>query len=117
MVIAWPDHLYVVEPAPLITVAGRLERKGRREVVARRPTKQDARLIERMKPCVPDLRRVPHDVMEPGGNHKGVAPNLRLRIAYHSCTLCDPLYMRPSAAGRLNEVSGESRQRRQHRSA
>lgn len=28
VVIAWPDRLYVVEPAPLITVAGRLERKG-----------------------------------------------------------------------------------------
>lgn len=27
-VIAWPDRLYVVEPAPLITVAARLERKG-----------------------------------------------------------------------------------------
>lgn len=26
--IAWPDRLYVVEPAPLIAVASRLERKG-----------------------------------------------------------------------------------------
>src|SRR3954452_4180877 len=42
VVIAWPDRLHVVEPAPLITVAGRLERKGGREMVARRPTKQDA---------------------------------------------------------------------------
>lgn len=28
VVIAWPDRLYVVEPAPLIAVAARLERKG-----------------------------------------------------------------------------------------
>lgn len=28
VVIAWPDSLYVVEPAPLIAVASRLERKG-----------------------------------------------------------------------------------------
>ena len=35
VVIAWPDRLNVVEPAPLITVAGRLERKGGRELVAR----------------------------------------------------------------------------------
>lgn len=27
-VIAWPDRPYVVEPAPLIAVAARLERKG-----------------------------------------------------------------------------------------
>lgn len=28
VVIAWPERLYVVEPAPLIAVAERLERKG-----------------------------------------------------------------------------------------
>jgi hypothetical protein len=28
VVIAWPDRLHVVEPAPLITVADRRERKG-----------------------------------------------------------------------------------------
>src|ERR1044072_3609890 len=33
VVIAWPDRLHVVEPAPLITVAGRLVRKGDRKRV------------------------------------------------------------------------------------
>src|SRR3954462_6756599 len=42
VVIAWPDRLHVVEPAPLITVAERLERKGGRELVARCPSKRDA---------------------------------------------------------------------------
>src|SRR3954469_22299208 len=42
VVIAWPERLYVVEPAPLITVAERLERKGGRELVARCPSKKDA---------------------------------------------------------------------------
>src|SRR5689334_7800196 len=42
VVIAWPDRLRVVEPAPLITVADRLTRKGGRELVGRCPTKQDA---------------------------------------------------------------------------
>ena len=60
VVIAWPDHLYVVDPAPLITVAGRLERKGGREMVARCPTEQDARaaadwLVDRFSRLVPGL--------------------------------------------------------------
>lgn len=60
VVIAWPDHLYVVEPAPLITVAGRLERKGGREMVARCPTEPDAReaadwLVDRFSRLVPGL--------------------------------------------------------------
>lgn len=58
--IAWPDHLYVVEPAPLITVAGRLERKGGREMVARCPTEHDAReaaewLVDRFSRLVPGM--------------------------------------------------------------
>ena len=60
VVIAWPDHLHVIEPAPLITVAGRLERKGGREIVARCPTKQDAHdaadwLTDRFSRLVPGL--------------------------------------------------------------
>ena len=60
VVIAWPDHLYVVEPAPLITVAGRLERKGGREMVARCPTEHDAQeaadwLVDRFSRLVPGL--------------------------------------------------------------
>src|SRR3954467_12232390 len=41
VVIAWRDRLHVVEPAPLITVAERLERKGGRELVARCPRRKD----------------------------------------------------------------------------
>lgn len=60
VVIAWPDHLYVVEPAPLITVAGRLERKGGREMVGRCPTRRDAQeaadwLVDRFARLVPGL--------------------------------------------------------------
>ena len=60
VVIAWPDHLFVVEPAPLITVAARLERKGGREMVARCPTERDARetaewLVGRFSRLVPGL--------------------------------------------------------------
>ena len=40
-VVPWPDHLFVVEPAPIIASVERLERKGGREVVARCPTEAD----------------------------------------------------------------------------
>jgi hypothetical protein len=43
VVIAWPDHLYVVDLAPLIAVARRLERKRGRETMARCPTEKNAR--------------------------------------------------------------------------
>ncbi len=70
VVIAWPDRLHVAEPAPLITVAGRLERKGGREMVARCPTEQDAReaadwLVDRFSRLLPGLP-VTADV-QPGG--------------------------------------------------
>jgi hypothetical protein len=60
VVIAWPDRLYVAEPAPLIAVAERLERKGGREVVGRSPSKQDAQeaadwLVDRFSRLAPDL--------------------------------------------------------------
>lgn len=60
VVIPWPDRLHVVEPAPLITVAGRLERKGGRELVARCPTEPDARetaewLVDRLSRLAPGL--------------------------------------------------------------
>jgi hypothetical protein len=41
-VIPWPDRLFVSDPAPLMGVAERLERKGGREVVGRCPTRADA---------------------------------------------------------------------------
>lgn len=70
VVIEWPDRLYVVEPAPLITVAARLERKGGRELVARCPTEKDARaaadwLVDRFSRLVPGLPVTA--AVEPGG--------------------------------------------------
>ena len=70
VVIPWPDSLYVVEPAPLIAVAERLERKGGREVVGRCPTKQDAQdaadwLGDRFSRLVPGLPVAA--TIEPGG--------------------------------------------------
>jgi hypothetical protein len=60
VVIAWPERLHVVEPAPLITVAERLERKGGRELVARCPSRQDAQetadwLVDRFSRLTPGL--------------------------------------------------------------
>ncbi len=40
--VAWAEHLFVVDPAPIIGSADRLIRKGGREVVARCPTEADA---------------------------------------------------------------------------
>jgi hypothetical protein len=42
-VVPWPEHLFVVDPAPILTSVERLERKGGREVVARCPSEADAR--------------------------------------------------------------------------
>jgi hypothetical protein len=71
VVIAWPERLYVVEPAPLITVAGRLERKGGREMVGRCPTRKDAQeaadwLVDRFSRLVPGLP-VTADIEAGGG--------------------------------------------------
>ncbi|MEU1076124.1 MULTISPECIES: hypothetical protein [unclassified Streptomyces] len=60
VVIAWPEHLYVVDPAPLIAVGDRLERKGGREVVGRCPTRKDAEeaadwLVDRFSRLLPGL--------------------------------------------------------------
>ncbi|GAB6897723.1 hypothetical protein [Kineosporia succinea] len=59
-VIAWPDDLMVIEPAPLLTVAERLFRKGGREIVARCPDRGDAEaaakwLEDRFSRLAPDL--------------------------------------------------------------
>src|SRR4051794_35636719 len=69
-VIAWPDRLYVGEPAPRTPVAGRLERRGGRERVGRCPTRRDAQeaadgLVDRFSRLVPGLQ-VTADI-EPGG--------------------------------------------------
>jgi hypothetical protein len=59
-VVAWPAHLIVVDPAPLIATAERLQRKGGREAMARCPTQEDAKetadwLVDRMSRLAPDL--------------------------------------------------------------
>ena len=43
-VAPWPDHLFVVDPAPIIPTVERLQRKGGREIVARCPTQTDGDL-------------------------------------------------------------------------
>lgn len=59
-VVAWDADLFVVDPAPILTVLDRLERKGGREVVARCPSAADgeaaaAWLVDRVGRLVPDL--------------------------------------------------------------
>eukprot|EP01041_Mallomonas_annulata_P020753 gene20752-biopygen13925 len=41
-VVPWADHLFVVDPAPIIATVETLERKGGRAVVARCPSRDDA---------------------------------------------------------------------------
>jgi hypothetical protein len=70
VVVAWPDSLHVGEPAPLIAVAARLERKGGREMVGRCQTMQDAQeaadwLVDRFSRLVPGLPVTA--AIEPGG--------------------------------------------------
>ena len=69
-VVAWPDHLFVVDPAPIVGVAERLGRKGGREVVARCPTRDDAEqagawLVDRLSRLAPDLSVTTQ--VDPGG--------------------------------------------------
>ena len=40
-VVPWPQHLFVVDPAPIIETVDALRRKGGRTVVARCPTRED----------------------------------------------------------------------------
>ncbi|MGI8666054.1 MAG: hypothetical protein ACR2N4_08490 [Jatrophihabitans sp.] len=69
-VIPWPPRLFVADPAPLIAVAERLERKGGREVVARCPSRDDAQqaadwLVDRFSRLAPALPVL--GTIEPGG--------------------------------------------------
>ncbi|MEV4351340.1 hypothetical protein AB0J83_43345 [Actinoplanes sp. NPDC049596] len=70
VVIAWPDRLNVVEPAPLTAVADRLGRKGGRELVARCPSRKDAQetadwLVDRFSRLMPELPVTA--TVDPGG--------------------------------------------------
>lgn len=76
VVIAWPERLRVIEPAPLATVADRLERKGGRELVARCPTRKDAQeaadwLVDRFSRLAPGLPVTA--TVDPGGGQFLVA--------------------------------------------
>ncbi|WDQ14933.1 hypothetical protein [Rhodopirellula sp. P2] len=60
-VVPWPDHLIVVDPAPIIAATERLERKGGREAMARCPSQDDADsvaawLIDRLSRLSPGLK-------------------------------------------------------------
>jgi hypothetical protein len=69
-VVPWAPHLFLTEPAAIIGVVERLERKGGREIVTRCPTADDARnaatwLGDRLSRLAPDLGAEPS--VEPGG--------------------------------------------------
>ena len=69
-VIAWPDRLFVVDPAAVIASVERLERKGGREAMARCPTLADAEeaatwLVDRISRLSPRLAVTTE--IEPGG--------------------------------------------------
>ena len=59
-VVAWPDRLFVVDPAPIMASVERLQRKGGSEILARCPTQADgetaaAWLVDRISRLCPDL--------------------------------------------------------------
>jgi len=59
-VVAWPEHLFVVDPAPILASVDRLARNGGREVMARCPTRADADeaaewLLDRLSRLRPEL--------------------------------------------------------------
>lgn len=69
-VVPWAEHLFVVDPAVIITSVERLANKGGREAMARCPTEEDATeagawLIDRVSRLEPDLDLTVS--VEPGG--------------------------------------------------
>jgi hypothetical protein len=70
-VVAWPAHLFLVDPAPIFETSEMLQRKGGRAVVARCPTKTDGQdaaawLVDRLSRLAPDLPVTA--TVEPGGS-------------------------------------------------
>ncbi len=68
--IDWAEHLFVVDPAPIIASTERLLRKGGREVVARCPNEDDANeagawLVDRLSRLHPGNEA--WVTVEPGG--------------------------------------------------
>jgi len=58
--VPWPDHLFVVDPAPIVGVVEQLSRKGGRVAVARCPGESDAEaaaqwLVDRLSRFAPEL--------------------------------------------------------------
>jgi hypothetical protein len=69
-VVPWASHLFVGDPAPIVPLVDRLQRKGGREIVARCPTADDAAaagdwLIDRLTRLAPTLGV--RATIEPGG--------------------------------------------------
>jgi hypothetical protein len=69
-VVEWSDHLFVADPAVILTTVERMQRKGGREVVGRCVDRDDAELtatwiVDRISRLEPSLA-VAADV-EPGG--------------------------------------------------
>lgn len=72
-VVPWADHLFVVDPSPIIPSVERLVNKGGREVMARCPTRADAEtaadwLVDRVSRLEPNLD-VRADIDEGGGHY------------------------------------------------
>ncbi|WP_436792530.1 hypothetical protein [Actinospongicola halichondriae] len=75
-VVPWADHLFVVDPVPIIPAVDRLSRKGGREIFARCPDEVDAKeavewLVDRVSRLDPDLTVTAE--IEPGGGQYMIA--------------------------------------------
>jgi hypothetical protein len=69
-VIDWPEHLFVADPAVILTTAERMQRKGGREVVGRCVDRNDAVgaaewIVDRLSRLEPTLEVTAE--IEPGG--------------------------------------------------
>ena len=72
-VVPWPAELFVIDPAPIIAAADRLDRRGGRELLARCPTQDDAQktakwLVDRLSRLQPGLA-VSSRIDEGGGQY------------------------------------------------
>ena len=69
-VVPWPEHLFVVDPAPIFETVENLQRKGGRAVVGRCPSRADgdeaaAWLVDRVTRLAPGTPM--RATVEPGG--------------------------------------------------
>ena len=72
-VVEWAEHLFVADPAVILTSVERLQRKGGREVMARCPDRDDAEaaadwLVDRISRLEPDLA-VSAEIESGGGQY------------------------------------------------